>query len=91
MAMATNKRGERRRLLQKVLLIIAKEDPYMIRLLGQHIYVNIVKSIVTNDYKGSVSHFHCVCWNVVASSYCFIVGKSKYIAYFKTLIHQQSI
>jgi hypothetical protein len=35
MAMATNKEGECKCLLQGVLSIIAQEDPYMIHLLGR--------------------------------------------------------
>jgi hypothetical protein len=35
MVMATNKEGEHKCLLQKVLLIIDQEEPYMIHLLGQ--------------------------------------------------------
>jgi hypothetical protein len=35
MAMATNKEGKHKILLQKFLLIIVQEDPYMICLLGQ--------------------------------------------------------
>ncbi len=35
MAMATNNEGKHKILLQKFLLIIFQEDPYMIRLLGR--------------------------------------------------------
>jgi hypothetical protein len=67
MVMATNKQTKCRRLLQKVLPIIVQEDPYMIRLLGRHKYINIVNltSIRWLERVGLPFHyyfsFHCVC------------------------------
>lgn len=39
-------KGKRRRVLQKILPIIAQEDPWLIRLLGQQKYINIVKTTI---------------------------------------------
>ncbi len=81
MAMARNKQRKCMRLLQEVLSIIAQEDPYIICLLSWHKYIDIVKSTITRWLEGVTLPFHyffpfhCVCWNVVAWSYCFIVGK----------------
>jgi hypothetical protein len=42
----------RRHLLQKVLPIIAQEDPYMIRLLDQQKYIKIVETTTTRWVEG---------------------------------------
>ncbi len=61
--------------------IIAQEDPYMIHLLGRLKYINIVKSATTRWLEGVSLPFHIffpflyVWWNVIAWSYCLIVGK----------------
>jgi len=44
--------GEQRHLLQEVLPIITQEDPYMICLLGQQKYVDIVKTIASRWVEG---------------------------------------
>jgi hypothetical protein len=38
--------GEQRHVLQEILPIIAQEDPYLIRLLGQQKYIIIVKTTI---------------------------------------------
>jgi hypothetical protein len=53
MVMATNKEGERRCLLQNILLIIAQENHYMICLLGRQNYIDIVKLTATGWLKGA--------------------------------------
>jgi hypothetical protein len=52
MAMATNKQRKHSHLLQKVLLLIAQEDPNMICLLGRHKYIDIIKSASTRWLEG---------------------------------------
>jgi len=58
MAMATNKEREHKCLLQEVLLLITQEDPNMIRLLGQHKYIDIIKSASTRWLEGVSLPFH---------------------------------
>jgi len=52
MAMAINKHRKHKRLLQEALLLIVQEDPYMIRLLGRHKYIDIIKSTSTRWLEG---------------------------------------
>jgi len=51
-AMNAKEEGERRHLLQKMLPIIAQEDPYMIRLLSQQKYIKIVKTTIARWVEG---------------------------------------
>jgi hypothetical protein len=48
---------ERRRVLQEILPIIAQEDPYLICLLGQPKYINIVKTIVVRWVERVIPFF----------------------------------
>jgi hypothetical protein len=81
MAMAKNKETEHRRLAQKGLPILVQEDPYMIHLLGQQTYIDIVKLVTIRWLEGANLPFYfiffllIVCWNVVTWRYCFIVGE----------------
>jgi len=52
-------------LLQEVLPIIAQEDPYMIRLLDQQIYIKIVKMIAMGWVEGVKSSFLFVIYEFV--------------------------
>jgi hypothetical protein len=58
--MNVEEEGEQRHLLQ-VLPIIAQEDPYVIRLLGQQKYINIVKTIASRWVEGASLFFLSFC------------------------------
>jgi hypothetical protein len=53
--------GEQRHLLQEVLPIIAQEDPYVIRLLSQQKYIDIVKTIASRWVEGVSLFFLSFC------------------------------
>jgi len=52
-------------LLQEVLPIVTQEDPYMIRLLSQQIYIKIVKTITMGWVEGVNLPFFLLSMNFV--------------------------
>jgi hypothetical protein len=59
--MNVEEEGEQRHLLQEALPIIAQEDPYVIRLLGQQKYIDIVKTIASRWVEGVSLFFLSFC------------------------------
>jgi hypothetical protein len=54
-------------LLQEVLPIIAQEDPYMIRLLSQQIYIKIIKMIDVGWVEGVNLPFFLLSMNLLVN------------------------
>jgi hypothetical protein len=59
--MNTEEEGEQRHLMQEVLPIIAQEDPYMICLLGQQKYIDIVTTTIARWVEGVSIFFLSFC------------------------------
>jgi len=66
--MNEEERGGRKHLLQKMLLKIAQEDPYMIRLLDQQKYIKIVKTTTTIWVEGVSLPFFLLSMIVLVST-----------------------
>jgi hypothetical protein len=66
--MNEEERGGRKHLLQKMLLKIAQEDPYMIRLLDQQKYIKIVKTTTAIWVEGVSLPFFLLSMIVLVST-----------------------
>jgi len=66
-AMNVEEEWEQRHLLQEVLPIIAREDPYMIRLFGQQKYIEIVETTSARWAGGVSLPFFLLSMNVLVN------------------------